>query len=109
MTTSQTSCTARLLELGDKFPGLILALGHAAPAGHDPPVVAQPDPSAGHADAMGMHNVIHSPLGADRSISSRIPSHKDLVIPEAKFPAPKVTALLDGPSTSKGFGLDQLA
>src|SRR5215207_3341332 len=40
-----------LLQLANQFPGIGLGPGHAAPAGDDIAVVAEPDPAAGGADA----------------------------------------------------------
>src|SRR6266536_538127 len=107
MTTSQTSCTAGLLQLGDQFPSLIFALGHAGPTCDDPPIVAEPDPSAGHAQALRMHDEIHGSFGADRPIVRRVPPHEDLVVPKTKLAAPEVAALFERPPSVERFDLDQ--
>src|SRR6266511_2634894 len=107
MTTSQTSCTAGLLQLGDQLPSLILALGHAGPACDDPPVVAEPDPSAGHAQALRMHDEIHGSFGADRPIVRCVPPHEDLGVPATKLAAPEVAALVDRPPSVERFDLDE--
>src|SRR5215212_3510915 len=57
MMTSHTSSAGGgmlLLQLADKLSGLGFGPGHAAPAGDDIAVVAEPDPSAGGVDAVGM-------------------------------------------------------
>src|SRR6266545_460729 len=109
MMTSQTSSTTScllLLELADYLSSLVLSPSQAAPPGHDLAVVAQADPSTGHADAVGMHDEVHGALGTDGTVAGGVPPHEDFVVPEAKFTAPKITAVLDRPSTRSGFDLD---
>src|SRR6266508_6542283 len=112
MTTSQTSSTAGwllLLELVDESSCFVLGLRHAAPSGHDCSVVAQPDPAAGHVDAMRVHDEVHGPLGPDRAVAGGVPAHQDFVVPQTKFSTPEIAAFIDRPSTSRGLYLDQLA
>src|SRR5512132_3493256 len=111
MMTSQTSSAGGgilLLQLANQLPGVVLGPGHAAPAGDDVAVVAEPDPAAGGADAVGVHDEVHGALGANRAVAGGVPAHQDLVVPQAKLAAPQVAALLDRPPTSGGLDLDQL-
>src|SRR5829696_5896201 len=71
MVTSHRSSAAGgilLLQLANQLPGVGLGPGHTAPAGDDVAVVAEPDPSAGGADAVRMHDEVHGALGADRAV-----------------------------------------
>src|SRR5512132_610922 len=67
MMTSQTSSAGGilLLQLANQLPGVGLGPGHAAPAGDDVAVVAEPDPAAGGVDAVGVHDEVHGAFGAD--------------------------------------------
>src|SRR5215217_293978 len=68
MMTSHTSSAGGgmlLLQLADKLPGLVFGPGHAAPAGDDVAVVAEPNPSAGGVDAVGVQDEVHGALGPD--------------------------------------------
>src|SRR5512132_2491279 len=68
MMTSQTSLAVAgilLLQFANQFPGLVLGSCHAAPASHDVAVVAEPDPSTGGENAVGMHDEVHGALGPD--------------------------------------------
>src|SRR5215211_7723907 len=112
MMTSQTSSAGGgilLLQLANQFPGIGLGPGHAAPAGDDIAVVAEPDPAAGGADAVGMHDEVHGALGADRAVAGRVPAHQDLVVPEAQLAPPQVAAFLDRPAAGGGLDLNQFA
>src|SRR5688572_27200909 len=65
MTTSTTSSIdmgGSCLQLGDNVARIGLAAGHGAPAGHDGPVVAEADPSAGHGDAVRVKHEVHRSL-----------------------------------------------
>src|SRR5512132_3718352 len=78
MMTSQTSSAAAgilLLQLVDQLPGLLLGLGHAAPAGDDIAVVAESDPSSRGMDAVGMHDEVHRALGANGAVAGGVPAH----------------------------------
>src|SRR5919106_4615179 len=66
MMTSQTSSAAGgilLLQLVNQVPGLLLGPGHAAPAGDDVAVIAEPDPAAGGVNAVGVQDEVHGALG----------------------------------------------
>src|SRR5918993_2672819 len=74
--TSQTSSAGGgilLLQLAHQLPSIGLGPGHAAPAGDDVAVIAEPDPSAGGADAVGMHDEVHGALGANRAVARGVP------------------------------------
>src|SRR5512132_3459666 len=104
MMTSQTSSAAGgilLLQLANQLPGIGLGPGHAAPAGDDVAVVAEPDPAAGGADAVGVHDEVHGALGANRAVAGGVPAHQDLVVPQAKLAAPQVAAFLDGAAAAR--------
>src|SRR4029453_9526971 len=110
MMTSQTSSAAGgilLLQLVDQLPGLLLGLGHAAPAGDDVAVVAEADPSSGGMDAVGVHDEVHGALGTNRAVAGGVPAHQDLVVPQAQLAPPQVAAFLDGPPASTGLDLDE--
>src|SRR5918993_3065218 len=112
MMTSQTSSAAGgilLLQLANQLPGIGLGPGHAAPAGDDVAVIAEPDPAAGCADAVGVHDEVHGALGADRAVAGRVPAHQDLVVPQAQLAPPQVAAFLDRPAAGGGFDLDEFA
>src|SRR5512133_1526938 len=84
MMTSQTSSGGGgilLLQLADQLPGVGVGPGYAAPAGDDVAVVAEPDPAAGGADAVGVQDEVHGALGADRAVVGGVPAHQDLVVP----------------------------
>src|SRR5215207_11074441 len=110
--TSQTSSAAGgilLLQLANQLPGVGLGPGHAAPSSDDVAVVAEPDPAAGGADAVGVHDEVHGALGADRAVVGGVPAHQDLVVPQAQLAAPQVAAFLDRPAAGGGFDLDEFA
>src|SRR4029450_11861449 len=112
MMTSQTSSAGGgilLLQLANQLPGIVLGPGHAAPAGDDVAVMAEPDPGAGGADAVGVEDEVHGALGADRAVAGGVPAHQDLVVPQTQLAAPEIAAFLDGPAASGGLDLDQLA
>jgi hypothetical protein len=58
-----------LLQLANQVPGVGLGLCHAAPSGDDVAVIAEPDPSAGGVDAVGVHDEVHGALGPDDAIA----------------------------------------
>src|SRR5215471_1407929 len=61
--------------------GFFAGLAESCPSGHDPVVVPEADPPAGHVQPVRVQHGLHSALGANRPVDGRVPAHQDLVVP----------------------------
>src|SRR5215472_10009978 len=69
ITTSHSSVS--VMDVGEAFAldqarhrllGLFAGLAHGGPPAHDPPVEAEPDPAAGHVQAVRVQHEVHRAL-----------------------------------------------
>src|ERR1700746_3818028 len=114
MTTSHSS----VMDVGQPFAldqarhrllGLIAGLAHRGPPAHDPPVEPEPDPAAGHVQAVRVQHEVEGALGPDRAVVGGVPAHQDLVVPEPQLAAPVVAAFFLAQSAGDGGDLEQFA
>src|ERR1700731_1945839 len=114
MTTSHSS----VMDVGDAFaldePGhgllpFLAGLAHRGPPAHDPPVETEPDPAAGHVQAVRVQHEVQRALGPDRAVVGGVPAHQDLVVPQPQLAAPVVAALFLAQPPGDGGDLEQFA
>src|SRR6266536_6032279 len=89
--------------------GFLASMPHRCPHAHDPPVIAQPDPAAGHVQPVRVQYEVHRALGPDRSVVGRVPAHQDLVVPQPELAAPVVAALFFAQPAADRGNLEQVA
>jgi hypothetical protein len=86
-----------------------ITLAHGGPPGHDPVVVAEPDPLARHVQPVRVKHEVHGSLGPDRPVCGGVPADQEFVVPQPEFSAPVVAAFfLAEPSGDRG-DLEQVA
>src|SRR5580704_3440584 len=114
ITTSHSS----VMDVGDAFAldqpghgllGFLAGLAHGGPSAHDPPVETEPDPAAGHVQAVRVQHEVHRALGPDRPVVGGVPAHQDLVVPQPQLAAPVVAAFCFAQSAGDGGDLEQVA